>query len=374
MASQITSTTTGGGGTGSKGKWAQEEETGITRVVKKLLSEHGSIIEDFRTNSLIITDIPSRMPIIEQTIALLDVPAPQVMLEVEMLDVSKNVVDQLGFDFGTSPITLILPGGFARRGAEAFIGTLGDRKLHISDSTAAGKVVLGSTFGELLHFLSTRSDTKYLARPRLLTLNNETAEIKITTQEAIGVTTITEATTGTTTATPERTETGVTLRVTPQINLETGEITMFIYPRVSEATAGNSFTSGNATYQFRDPEERSTKNLVRIKDGETVIVGGLIRNEYSVRRQKIPILGDLPLIGFLFRHKGPLSGETSPDKNKERELLVFITPHIIKDTNIELALGEKKVSLLAREQDRFLGTNRQAAIAATLNNFEKKKK
>lgn len=358
-------TATTGTTTGTAGKWGVEKDAGITKAIKQVLSSYGSVIEDYRTNSLVVTDMPTRMPIIAQTIASLDVPIPQVMLEVEMLDVSKNVVDKLGFDFSANPITLILPGGFLRRGTEYFIGTMARRKNEITSSGAAGSVVLGSTFGQALDFLRTQTDTKYLARPRLLTLNNETAEIKIITKESIGITTITEATTGTTNATPERFETGVLLRVTPQVNTETGEVTMFIYPQVSEATGGATLTSGGESFIFRDPEIRSTKSVVKVKDGQTVILGGLIRNEFIRVTKKIPLLGDIPLIGALFRHQG---GDN--DKNKERELLVFITPRIIKDTTADFA-SAKKVFLPEREQTAVSTYGRRFSITSSLDNFEK---
>jgi type II secretory pathway component GspD/PulD (secretin) len=246
---------------------------------------------------------------------------------------------------------------------EFFMGDLAKRGKDIADSAAAGSVIFGRTYGQLLDFLRTQTDTKYLARPRLLTLNNETAEIKITTQESVGVKTTTEATTGTTSAEPERTETGVSLRVTPQVNIDTGEITMFIHPEVSEATAGSTITSGDKSYQFRDPEIRSTKSIVKVKDGETVIVGGLIRNEFTQVVKKIPILGDIPVVGALFRHK-------NKSKDKERELLVFITPRLIKDTGTKF-VSPRKVKLPTREQSASSVLDRQMSINTTLNTFEK---
>jgi len=371
MYNQISSagTTSGGGSTtgsstsGESGKWTSEKDVGITNAVKKNLTPNiGFVIEDYRTNSLIVIDIPNRMPVIEKLIASLDVPASQVMLEVEMLDVSKNTVDKIGLEFGQSPFTFVVPGN---RHVETFIGDITYRSLSLPG--AAGAVVFGHTYAEVLDFLRTRTDTKFLARPRLLTLNNETAEIKITTQESVGVTTTSTATTSTTTATPERAETGVLLRITPQINVDTGEITMFIYPQVSEATAGNTLTSGSQSFRYRDPEVRSTKSVVRIRDNQTVLIGGLIRNEFTQVVTKVPILGDIPIVGALFRHKG---GDS--DKNKERELIIFITPHIIKDTNVEFAQA-KKTGLATKEQITILPSERRLAIDASLNNFEKVK-
>ena len=373
MYKQISSTGTTGSTTGSSGsagssasggtgKYASEQDVGITKAVKKNLTDEGSIIEDYRTNSLIVTDIPNRMPVIEKLIASLDVPAPQVMLEVEILDVSKNTVDKIGLEFGQNPFTFVYPGN---QSVKTFIGDMTKRSLSIPG--AAGAIIFGHTYAEVLDFLRTRTDTKFLARPRLLTLNNETAEIKITTNESIGVTTTTEATSGTTSAEPERAETGVLLRITPQINMDTGEITMFIYPQVSEATQGNTITSGGQSFQFRDPEVRSTKSVVRIRDNQTVLIGGLIRNEFTQVVKKIPILGDIPIVGALFRHKG---GDN--DKNKERELIVFITPHIVKDTNLGLVQA-KNTGLAAKGQIAISPFDRQSAIDASLNSFEKAK-
>jgi type IV pilus assembly protein PilQ len=153
------------------------ETVGIKSAVEKLLSEKGRVAEDLRTNSLVVMDIPSRLKVIEETIAKLDVPTPQVMIEVEMVDATKKVVDSLGIEwsgaFGTYtgpiretlyPFSQIFPPG-PHGWDEATTTTVG--KLDMSGLTAALKA------------LTTDTDTKYLARPRILTLSNESAEIKI---------------------------------------------------------------------------------------------------------------------------------------------------------------------------------------------------
>lgn len=373
MSSQIKAEAGGGGG--GEGKWKVETDVGITTAVKKLLSEAGSVIEDFRTNSLIVIDVPAHMEIISQLITSLDVSVPQVLLEVEMLDVSKNVVDKLGMDWAdagsfamqvisaarmtTFPLSM-----FAPLDGIAGLTSAGDN----TQKFTPGDLSFPTTLKLVFDYLRTRTDTKFLARPRLLTLSNETAEIRIATDETIGVTQTTSTVVGgATTATAERTETGVLLRVTPQVNAEAGEITMFIYPKVAEAIAS---TIQSDLGSFRDPEERSTKTMVRVKDGETVIIGGLIRNEFVRTDRRVPFLGDIPLIGALFRHKGGTS--SVPDKNKERELLVFITPRIVKDTDVKLAQA-RKVAVPEREQETTSVFDRQTAIKASLNNFEKKR-
>lgn len=367
-------TSSGGSSSGSSsgsgtdtGKWKVEENAGITQSIKKILSKDGSVIEDYRTNSLIVTDIPSKMEIVAQVIASLDVPVPEVMLEVEMLDVSKNVVDNLGFKFGQTPLSIAITGlqgsmGFPYHSWYSAFGPNPGSTLDINNAATGG-----GAFKAQLDFLRVQTDTKYLARPKILTLNNETAEIKITTNETIGITSIQQGqgVSASTTTEAERAETGVSLRVTPQIDVETGEITMFIIPTVKD-TATSSIPIGNTGSNFyKDPEERSTKSTVRVKDGDTVVLGGLIRNQNSTVITKLPILGDIPLLGALFRHKTQSPG-------RDRELLVFITPHIIKNGKADLSEAKKTV-LPLREQAKASPFARQQSIASYLNNFETKR-
>ncbi len=350
----------------SKTKWKEESESGISSAVKKLLSGSGSLIEDFRTNSLIVTDTPMKMKVISQVIASLDVAIPQVMLEVEMLDVSKNAVDKLGFEFGDTPFTAIVTGATAGMGFPYH---------------SWGKIVNGA-YGTLsvnpnsyqmqLDYMRTLTDTKYLARPKLLTLNNETAEISITKDEIVGRADTTTFNLGVPTTTSvyarstdlELTKegTGIFLRVTPQINLDTNEITMVINPKSS---VSNISSLSSATNPQSDVEVRSTKSIVKVKDGETVVLGGLIHQDKSVAIKKLPILGDIPLVGALFRHR-------SQTKDIERELIVFITPRIVRDkTDFKLAQVQN-MQLPAREQGSAFGTTRDYIISSSMNKFDKK--
>jgi type II secretory pathway component GspD/PulD (secretin) len=340
------------------------------------------VIEDYRTNSLIVTDTPAQIEVIAELIAALDKPAEQVMLEVEMLDVSKNAVDRLGMNWPATLLSLTVSGSRETSFPFGSMGTDGGgRSLDPDDNAFGGGwdfgswdatrfgpsilTVIGTTL--TLDFLRSQTDTRFLARPKLLTLNNEPAEIRIATNEAIGVKTTTTDTT--TTAEPERAETGVILRVTPQINPDTGEITMFIYPKVAEAVAGSTFTSDGDEFQYRDPEERSTKSVVRIRDGNTVVIGGLIRNEYTLQQSKLPFFGDLPVVGWIFKHKGGTA--TAPDKDKQRELLVFITPRIIRDNDTSLNKLSPDVQPIVPDREQtILQENRQTLIDSSLNRFE----
>jgi len=328
-----------GDGKSSGGGGQQQSAGGIASIVKTVMSSSGNITEDPRTNSLIVTDMESRFPLIEETIARLDIAVPQVLIEVEMLDVAKGTADHLGLKWGQTPLKF--NGGQRQHvfpwNTEHLVD---DKGYEYEEAEFTTGIIDFSELKFTLDFLRTKSDTKSLARPRILTLNNETAQIKISTDEAIGVKTSNAGTGGLQTSTQEaeRFQTGVFLTVTPQINLAAEEITMAIAPRVVEAKVGETFSDTT----FKDPEERGSRSILKIKSGQTIIIGGLIRSEESIVNTKIPILGDIPLIGMAFRHK---------DKNvSERELLIFITPHILTEQGKTKLLSTSKQNI-HREQD-----------------------
>ncbi|MBL7081268.1 MAG: hypothetical protein ISS44_01695 [Candidatus Omnitrophica bacterium] len=370
----------GGGGAGGEGKWAQKAEAGLTTVIENILSTEGSVVEDPRTNSLIITDVPNRFPLIESIIEQLDVPVPQIMLEVEMLDVSKGAVDKIGLEFGQTPFSVAITGAqrltkfpFSHWPQTKLEETGRDQTISTGAATSAllpGLVdFLSSPYQVALDFLKTQSETRILARPRILTLNNETAEIKIVTDKVIGWVQEENTDTGMVSYKPQRASDvelvsegiGIFLRVTPQVNLQTREITMFIYPKISDATM-SSFTSATGD-EAADAEIKSTKSIIRVRDGETIVLGGLIHKEKKETIKGLPILGDIPIFGFLFRHK-------NKEKDFERELLIFITPHIIEEPGLGVAAEANYQILSSREQDSSVGDkSRQEKIEKALNSL-----
>lgn len=302
----------------------------VLSMVSKVITTHGKISEDARTNSLIVTDVPAQFSLIEEVISAIDVSVPQVLLEVEMLDVSKELLDKIGIKY---PQTAIQYGGASLNNVQfqtswpvpsQFADALSGVNPYTRIAQAAKFEIFGG--GISVDMLTTDTRTRFLARPRIFTLSNETAEIRISQDEAIGgaqstsgsgATTVTEGT-------AERTETGVILRVTPQVDEEGGLITLYVEPRVTKTGSEVSFTIAGSTTQFKNPETRQTKSVIRLKDGETIVLGGLIRTDKKTVITKIPLLGDLPFIGKLFTH-------TDDQDAEERELVVFITPHIVKD-------------------------------------------
>lgn len=328
---------------------------GIEDVIMSVLSPNGKIKDDPRTNTLVIQDIPVQFELIDKVIALLDVPSPQVMIEVEMLDVSKKTIDEMGVD--TTASIMQLKGSSTETKFPFSI----DGRAGIPSPAFTYGTLSNAVFTAVLDLLTTDTRTKFLARPRILTMNNESAEIKIATNEAIGQNTVTTSSEGTATSTQaaERVETGVSLKVTPQIDSHSGYVTMFIQPVVSEAKTGATF--GSTT--FKDPEVRSSTTTLMVRDGETIVVGGLIRTKDETTIKKIPFLGDIPLAGGFFRHK---------DKTQEeRELIVFITPRIIGNSEaVALARSEGIVPIKMPVREQGTALVRKEEIDNMLKRWE----
>jgi type II secretory pathway component GspD/PulD (secretin) len=259
--------------------------------------------------------------------------------------------------------------GFPYGGWDKILDPILNGSLSINPSLHDG---VKSSFDMQMDFMKSQRDTKFLARPNLLTLNNETAEISVTMDEIVGredTTTFDSSNNPTTTSvytrstglklTPEGT--GIFLKVTPQINMDTNEVTMVIYPKTSVSSISSLSPSNNPQ---SDVEVRSTKSIVKVKDGETVILGGLIHQDKKITERSLPILGDIPLLGVFFRHKNQTIG-------LERELIIFITPRIVRDkADVKLAQIQN-IQLPVREQGVSVISNRDYIINSNMNKFDK---
>ncbi|MBN1793863.1 MAG: hypothetical protein JW844_02745 [Candidatus Omnitrophica bacterium] len=313
----LTATSGGGGGGGGT-------STGIDKVVEKLLSADGKLIVDQRTNSLIITDIEARFQVIEQVICELDVPTPQIIIEAEILETTTNTLEKIGLKWGPDSGQFFSVSAASRSTIYPFGDFFMDQGMTKYGEEAGRKSTAGTIsplgFSMIMEFLENDSETKILARPRLLTLNNESAIIKLTTDAAIG----TQATTSTETAaiiatTAERAEVGISLVVTPQIN-DRGFITMVVEPAISGSVAAD-------IPGFYDKTVRGASTVVRVKDGNTAVFAGLITKEQTTTERRVPVLSKVPVIGRAFRNNS--------DTVEDKELVIFITPHIVEEPELD---------------------------------------
>ncbi len=342
---------------------AGSAEMGIDLVIGNLLTRQGQVVVDARTNSLMITDVPENFPRLEAALAALDVRTPQIMVDTEVIETTLSKLKDLGVEWGTgSEGTLFQLTPASRKTRFPFSQWFGDQgRGSVADPTLTLGTIDSAQAVGVLQALETDTDAKILARPKILTLDNESAVIRLVTDEAIGFET-SQAATGTTPGSkPERTTTGIVLVVTPQIN-EGGYITMIVEPSVSKTVASKiSPPSGQATP--RDPKTRSTRTLVRIKSGDTLVVGGLIdRNEEEVLR-RVPVLSSIPFLGEAFKN--------TEINNSASELIVFVTPRILADAPeaTRVASAQPPSPLGAREQDA--APSRRDLMEQTLNRLER---
>lgn len=181
-----------------------------------------------------------------------------------------------------------------------------------------GKVASNYMFDAVITAAAKKGKAKVLSDPKVATLNNKEANINITTQIPYTTTETTASTPPTLTTKVTYITTGIVLRVTPTINSD-GRISMKINPTVSQPSATVASVAGGAP----GIDTRSADTNVIVRNGETIVIGGLIHDTQSEAVFKVPILGDIPLLGYLFKKKSM--------SRTRMELLIFVTPRILED-------------------------------------------
>jgi len=344
-------------------------QKGADKLVASILSKNGKVTVDLHTNSLIVTDTPEKLAEVEKVLAKLDVPAAQVMLEVYVMEVRKDLLDDIGVDWGGANGSLVTFTSGSRTTGFPFTENLFNKSKGVKATTQpASALALGSVSAAnltaTLHFLMNHTDTKILARPRVLTESNEAANIKLVTNAAIANTTSTTASQGIATSTSnqaERTEVGISLKMTPQIN-DDDSISLYVEPAVTTVAVSQFFST-----TFLDPTTRSVRTTARVKNHETLVIGGLIDSSQSLSKKKIPFLGDMPFMGSAFRYD---NGDAF-----KRELLIFVTPHIVEGydslTEESATTGGKELAV-KRMLDSF-ATDHVSEMMDPLSAVEKEK-
>ena len=279
----------------------------MAKSVEKTLTKRGHIEVDDRSNSLIVTDIQDRLDQVDAMVRNLDTRTPQVEIVARLVDVDVSATRDLGISWGVHNMD-IFDAGVAEH-----------LDVNAADVTnPAGTIRLGTVkaFGTIdatLQALETQNKANIISNPRITTVNNREASVVVGKQIPL----IVQDFAGN--AVTQMTTIGIKLSVTPHIN--TGNrITMDVHPEVSDLAAQATVQGGiiiNTTM---------ADTRVMVNDGETAVIGGLIRSNESTVKRGIPILMDVPLLGNLFR-------STSTTKQK-RELLIFVTPKILGDTAV----------------------------------------
>lgn len=341
---------TGVGQTQSEELKGKEAKAGV----EKQLDIHA----DESTNALVITAPPDLMVSLESVIRQLDIRRQQVLVDAIIAEVTVSKARNLGiqwavdghtkggapvagtnFDQVGAPITSLISGATSGDVSGA-IGGLGPGLL-----IGGGKFDSGNVdFAVVLQALATDSDSNILSTPSLITLDNEEAEIVVgqNVPFVTGSFTNTGATSGSTNPfqTIQREDVGTTLKVTPQIN-EGDAILMKIEQESSQVIASAVAASDITT------SKRSIKTNVLIKNGQVLVLGGLMEDKVTESEQKVPLLGDIPLLGYLFRSKS-----SSGDKTN---LMVFLHPVILNDPDVATRYTSEKYNYLRAKQYQMHG-------------------
>ena len=294
--------------------YAKADELAKT-IGPMLTKDVGSIEFDARSNTLVVMDIPPKIDEIGEMIFALDKDDKEVFIDAKIVQISLGDHYQMGINWeqimpnaGHTVVNLqssfTIPGTSITSGAgTATIGTLNRDNYNV-----------------VLQALDTFGKSRTLSSPRLSVVNNQEASILIGSNTPYTTSTgVTNSATTTTSETVSFVDTGVKLHVTPTIH-DDGYITLKIKPEISDI--GSYFVdksnNGNVIPIVDTSEVQTT---VRVKDGVTIIIGGLMKDQVSNAKNKLPILGDLPFIGKAFSNE---------DRNMQKtEIVIFLTPHII---------------------------------------------
>ena len=257
-----------------------------------------------------------------EIIAKLDVPQPQVVLEVLVVELLEETSDEFGFDWEYSDRHF---SGSNEGGIGNFTSMAKYTSVPASELTSL-LVTLKSLVGQQKATIRTR--------PRVATLNGEKATIDISLDEYFS---ITRDVSGTNLRTElQIVKTGVMLQITPQIG-DKGDITVDVLTEVSDVVARQNRVSGNESGNLPIVRRRKANTCVRVKEGDAIVIGGLVESQERTDDKKVPGLSGVPLIGGLFTSKN--------NTTEKKEMVIFITPRLMKDAKDPLASRHKMISI-----------------------------
>ena len=322
----------GGGGAGSAS--STRNYTNSTTVGDAVISS------DMESRNLIVVTDPKTYQIIKNIVADLDRPRPQVLIDCVFVQVTHNNELDLGTEMTyQGPISIKTnPTGTATSqfglglagAANAAVPDLGTGLLATPGSTTTANSgttssngafysLVGRDINATIHALASVNKTEVLSRPSVLTRNNQQATILVGETIPIITSSTPSALTGVPTNTIEQQDIGIILKVTPFITAE-GNVEMILDPEISSLSSQSVPIGNNATFPVIN--KISADTVVVTPNNQTVVIGGLMQTQKTSTENKIPLLGDIPILGSAFKFKTSNTTKT--------ELIIFLTPHIIR--------------------------------------------
>lgn len=271
----------------------------VAEILTKHLSRYGKITPLIERNQLVVEDLPDFLDRMERLLGEIDIEPKQIMIEAKILEISLDRSETFGIDwskiFSANGVSRGGTTGLAPRGGSGLVFNLVNKNLEV-----------------FLSALSSKGRVHTLSTPKLLALENQEASTVIGDRVGYKVTTTINQVT---TESIQFLDTGVILKVTPSVDQQ-GRVMLRIHPEVSSASIAAGIPSKKST-------EVTTQLLC--EDGQSIFVGGLIKNTGGARRTGVPLLGDLPAIGHLF--------SSTEETGATTETIVVITPHVIRQAS-----------------------------------------
>jgi type IV pilus assembly protein PilQ len=290
-----------------------------------LLSSRGAVSTDLRTNTLLLKDTAAVIDAVKEMVTVLDIPVRQVVIEARMVTVSDSVGEELGIKWGVTATGGNSATSGSIAGAEAAnggtVGSVDDRlNVNLPIAGAAGTIafqVAKLADGQLLDLelsaLEQENKAEIIASPRITTANQQTAYI----EQGTEIPYVESASSGATSVSFKKAV--LSLQVTPQITPDNKVILDLV---ITQDSVGEIVPTGIGQAVAINTQEIGTQVLV--ENGETLVLGGIYQQRITTGVTKVPLLGDIPYIGYLFR--------TTASDSQKAELLIFVTPRIVMQT------------------------------------------
>ncbi len=324
----------------------------INDNLRSLLSSEGKVLYGNEPNSIVVIDYPDNVQRVEDYLAMVDTPPQQVLIEARVVESKLQKEHALGVNWQLFADKGYLPIGSLKAGTASALGSLPGpltqnfsykNTLYPPGSSSGTSenpftfAIFDDNINVVLQTLANAVDTSILSAPRITTVNNRQAELRIiqsypwaepqaTTTD--GVTTVTWVV--------HFEEVGISLKVTPTIN-EDGQIALELYPQISEKTNELPLTASGVSYNVPIIDRREASTKVIIGNGQTLIIGGLIKDKVIRGETKIPFLGDIPGLGYMFKSK--------KDTVDKTELMIFVSPTIITPNELVRMDHQEKYGL-----------------------------
>jgi type II secretion system protein D len=310
------------------------DELGAEISASRKLERNIQAVASEDTNRLILNYDARRESEVLDLVRELDQPPPQVMIQVLIVEVTMDNSLELGVEFAFQDLQFTKAGPTDTTTYDYVGGTdIGAVGTGLGGFTFT---ITGQDFNFLLRTLQNEGSLNVLSRPQIVAMDNQDSSIKITRDVPYPSGTATVA--GQTTTTVARQDVGITLEVTPHINPD-GFVRMEIRQEVSDLTGSTVDIGPGVTAPIFFKREAET--VVTVRDNETVVLGGLITRREETREQKVPIVGDIPILGLAFRND-----QTTTERT---ELLIILTPHVVRTVE-----DYRDLSIRERDQAKVL--------------------